>query len=331
MLALPVGQILLLVDKAERHRGENESDVQPHDRIIHSLNGFGISSVVEMLLQRTRGVLYALRRGGRFGEISACRLLIRERLSERHAVRVYTRLRRLGDLGAREIHKGQDRCDPQQTGDEDKGVLSPVRSYGSGRHRVFRFAEGDDRSRRGAGSFAEEDEDDDGNEGDEEGLEVKKDVLEQHQWSGEPGVTFRGFAERSGERHERRIHRQQQPEYREVRGELSDCEDAGENPEADGAPEKAIVPDSHTVGLLELLEALDLCPRVLAFARGGLECIYFGAGFTDQPIESRARRLDLVLHLDSNAPTPLAEQFQGLHREYLLGLEHPGACHVVAG
>ena len=34
MLALPVGQIFLLVDEAERHRGEHESDVEAHDRAL---------------------------------------------------------------------------------------------------------------------------------------------------------------------------------------------------------------------------------------------------------------------------------------------------------
>ena len=53
MLALPVRQILFLVHEAERHRRQNESDVQPHDRIVDALHRLGVGSVVEMVLQRT--------------------------------------------------------------------------------------------------------------------------------------------------------------------------------------------------------------------------------------------------------------------------------------
>ncbi len=87
---------------------------------------------------------------------------------------------------------------------------------------------------------------------------MEKDVLKQHQWTRKPGVAFRGLAERGGELNQRRIHRQQQPEYGEVRGELRDRQDAGKDPEAERTLEDAIVPDSRGIGLLELLEGLDL-------------------------------------------------------------------------
>src|SRR4051794_37644733 len=99
-----------------------------------------------------------------------------------------------------------------------------MRSYSSGRHWRFGFTERNDRPRRRAGGLAEEDENDDGDEGDEESLEVEQDVLEQYQRSRQPGVTLRRFAERGGERDERRVHRQQKPEHREVGGELGDGE-----------------------------------------------------------------------------------------------------------
>ena len=91
MLALPVRQIFPLVDEAECHRGENESDVEQHDRIIDPLNRCGISSVVEMLLERACSVSYPLGRRRRFREIGACCLLIRDCLSERNAVGAYAR------------------------------------------------------------------------------------------------------------------------------------------------------------------------------------------------------------------------------------------------
>src|SRR5450756_744838 len=188
MFALPVRQIFLLVDEAECHRREDESDIQQHDRVVDPLDGYGVSSVVEMLSKRTVRVRNALRRGRGFGEIGAGCQLIRLRLPERYAVRVYARLRGLGDLGAREIQERQHRHDSEEPDDENEKVLPAVSAYGRGRHRRFLRAEGDDRSRRGAGGFAEEDEDDDGDEGDEESLEVEKDVLEQHQWTREPGV-----------------------------------------------------------------------------------------------------------------------------------------------
>src|SRR6266699_7180900 len=160
-----------------------------------------------MLPERASSVRYALRCGRCFGEISSCRRLVRQRLSQRDAVRAHARLRRLRDLGAREVHERQDRRDPEQSGDENDDVLSAVASYSSGGHWRFRRTEGDDGSGRGAGGFAEEDEDDDGDEGDQESFEVKKDVLEQYQWTREPGVAFCCFAKCRGELDERRIHR----------------------------------------------------------------------------------------------------------------------------
>ena len=159
---------------------------------------------------------------------------------------------------------------------------------------------------------------------------MEKDVLEQHQWTRQPGVAFRGFAQRGGELDQRRIHRQQQPEYGEVRGELGDREDDGENPEAERALEDAIVPDSRGVGLLELLEGLDLRLRVLPLVGGGLESIHFRSGFTNQPVESRASGLDLVLHLYANALPPLPEQLETFHPEHLFGLEDADAFDIVA-
>src|SRR2546423_8416463 len=94
-----------------------------------------------------------------------------------------------------------------------------MRSYGSSGHRVVVCIERDDRSRRGPGRLAEEDEDDDGDEGDEESLEVEEDVLEENQWTGEPRVGLRRFAECGGERHQGGIHRPQQAENREIGGE----------------------------------------------------------------------------------------------------------------
>ena len=48
---------------AERHRGQNEPDVEQHDRVINALNGLGVSNIVEMLLERACRVCYPLRRG----------------------------------------------------------------------------------------------------------------------------------------------------------------------------------------------------------------------------------------------------------------------------
>src|ERR1700674_1313361 len=283
-----------------------------------------------MLSERACSVRYALRRGRRFGEIGARRLLVQQRLSERDAVRAHARLRRLGDLGAREIHERKDGRDPEQPGDEDDDVLSAVASYSSGGHRRLRCAEGDDRSRRGAGGFAEEDEDDDGEEGDEESFEVEKDVLEQHQRAREPGVALRGFAQSRSELDESRIHRQQQPEYGEVRGELRDRQDSRKNPEAERALENAIVPDPRIVGLLELPEAVDLCPSGRSFAISQRESIHLCPGFADQPVEICGRGLDLILHFDSNAPAPLPEQLETFHPEHLFGLEDADAFDIVA-
>src|ERR1700737_2590305 len=80
MLALPIREIFLLVHEAERHRREDEPDVEQHDRTIDALDSLGIRSVVEMLSKRARSVRYALSCRSRLGEIGACRLLIRERL-----------------------------------------------------------------------------------------------------------------------------------------------------------------------------------------------------------------------------------------------------------
>ena len=68
MFALPVRQIFLLVHKAQCHCREDESDIQQHDRVVDSLNCFGIRGIVEMLSKCACSVRYALRRGRRFGE-----------------------------------------------------------------------------------------------------------------------------------------------------------------------------------------------------------------------------------------------------------------------
>jgi hypothetical protein len=86
-------------------------------------------------------------------------------------------------------------------------VLPAVSPDGGGRHRVLALAESDHRSRRRAGGFAEQDEDDDDDEGDEESLEVEEHVLNQHQWTGEPGMRFRRFAQCRGDLNQGRVHR----------------------------------------------------------------------------------------------------------------------------
>src|SRR5690348_1821216 len=133
-------------------------------------------------------------------------------------------------------------------------MLSLMRLDSCRGHRMILGAERHNRSDRGACRLAEEDENDDSDERDEERLEVEKNVLHQDQWTREPGVSLGGFAERRSESDQCRVHRQQQPEHWEVGRKLGDGEDDGERPESERAFQDAIVADSDTIGLLELLK-----------------------------------------------------------------------------
>src|SRR5439155_21130447 len=62
VFAMRVREIFALVHEAERHRRQDEPDVEQHDRVIDALNGLGVSNIIEMLLERARRVRDALRR-----------------------------------------------------------------------------------------------------------------------------------------------------------------------------------------------------------------------------------------------------------------------------